>query len=144
MNARKYQDNLHKYCILCSGSIQCFLPQAGPDLHLVKQSLIFSLLWMTIGRYYTTFYSIHPLITTELGPIIVLTSLNIIIFKTFSQIKRRLTEDTVQLARIEKNMFSDFHFTAEAAAVVTGSSTWRELSSTLWPSLLSVTFHGEH
>ena len=112
---------------------------------MVKPSLHISpfLQLLTIGRYYTTFYSIHPLITTELGPIIVLTSLNIIIFKTFSQIKRRLTEDTVQLARIEKNMFSDFHFTVEAAAVVTGSSTWPELSSTLWPSLLSVTFLGE-
>ena len=53
---------------------------------------------MTIVRYYTTFYSIHPLITTELGPIIVLTSLNIIIFKTFSQIKRRLADDTAQFS----------------------------------------------
>ena len=38
-----------------------------------------------IFRYYTLFYSIHPLITTELGPIVILTSLNIMIFKTISK-----------------------------------------------------------
>ena len=44
---------------------------------------------MGVVRYYTIFYSIHPLITTELGPIVILTSLNILIFNTVTKNKRR-------------------------------------------------------
>ena len=44
---------------------------------------------MLYVRYYTIFYSIHPLITTELGPIVILTSLNILIFNTVTKNKRR-------------------------------------------------------
>ena len=41
-------------------------------------------------RYYTVLYSVHPLVTTELGPIVILTTLNILIFNTIMKTKRRL------------------------------------------------------
>ena len=41
------------------------------------------------GRYYTVLYSIHPLITTELGPIFILITFNIFIYKRVAKAKRR-------------------------------------------------------
>ena len=40
-------------------------------------------------RYYTVLYSIHPFITTELGPIILLITLNILIYKRIEKAKKR-------------------------------------------------------
>ena len=41
------------------------------------------------ARYYTVLYSIHPLITTELGPIFILITFNIFIYKRVAKAKRR-------------------------------------------------------
>ena len=42
-----------------------------------------------VDRYYTVLYSFHPLITTELGPIFTLITLNIFIYQRLDKAKRR-------------------------------------------------------
>ena len=74
VNKKNRQDSPGTYDLNCSSL--CHFKFS------TKQMLQFS-------RYYTVFYSIHPLITTELGPILILTTLNLVIFKTISKTKKR-------------------------------------------------------
>ena len=46
-------------------------------------------IYMYMCRYTTVLYSVHPLITTELGPILTLASLNTFIFSTIRTTKSR-------------------------------------------------------
>ena len=46
--------------------------------------------------YYTVLYSFHPLITTELGPIFILITLNILIFKKIMKTKKRFEQTTIK------------------------------------------------